>query len=156
MIILFLINYVVAQILYCDVKVDGIEKGQLTFQLQCDSTPQSCLNIQELQDFKLSHISEQKMEITNPIINKKWKSEINNLYTQFGAIGQQRNIESGEVDQTYTIFLNKQEFDGPKSQWLVIGNIIRQEDKELLNYLKWTSQSSNQIPNRDIKFKCSL
>ncbi|CAD8056249.1 unnamed protein product [Paramecium sonneborni] len=156
MIILFLFNYVVAQILYCHVKVDGIEKGYLSFQLLCESTPKSCQNIQELQEFNLTHISESKMEMTTTLVNNKWQSEINNLYTQFGSIGQRRDIETGEVDQKYTIFLNKQEFDGPKSQWLVFGNIIRQEDKELLNYLKWTSQSSNQIPNRDIKFKCSL
>lgn len=31
---------------------------------------------------------------------------------------------------------------------------MRQEDRELLNYIKWTALSTNEIPNREIKFTC--
>lgn len=46
----------------------------------------------------MKSISLLKMELQGNTINQSWKSEVNNLYTEFGAIGQKRDIEKGEVN----------------------------------------------------------
>ena len=82
------------------------------------------------------------------IFGGMYYSEINEYYTELGALAQERNPENGNVGSEYTIFFKKASFDGRYSLWHVFGSVYANTD--LLKYISYTAGENNGIPRRNV------